>query len=75
VTSPPAVTEGDARLHLEELANRIAAAEDVLDDSREARDRAIVTYAELGIPHRRIAEWAKCHRKVVYKALAKPPPD
>ncbi len=72
MTGRPMVTESDARRHLEELADRIAAAEDVLEDCREARDRAIVAYAESGIPQRRLAVWAKCDRKVVYKAMAKP---
>jgi hypothetical protein len=66
------VTEAEARAHLAELADRIAAAQDVLDDSREARDRAIVAYVELGISQARVATWAKVHRKVVFSALAKP---
>jgi hypothetical protein len=65
-------TEADAREHLEELADRAAAAQDVLDDCREARDRAIVAYVEAGFPQAKVAEWAKVHRKVVFTALARP---
>jgi hypothetical protein len=68
-----APSHDDARRHLEELADRIAAADDVLEDCREARDRAMVAYVEAGIPQVRVAVWAKVDKRTVARALARPP--
>jgi hypothetical protein len=68
---PPVLTQIEARRHLEELADRVAAAQDVLDDAREARDRCIVAYVEAGYEQATVARWAKVHRKGVFVALAR----
>lgn len=75
MSGPPVATETEARRRLGELADRVAAAQDVLDDAREARDRAIVETVDQGFPQARVAVWAKIHRRGVFAALARPRRD
>ncbi len=69
LAEPRVLTEAEARRGLEELADRVAAAQDVLDDARAARDAGIVRLVDVGYRQNVVARWAKVHPKQVFDAL------
>lgn len=70
-TVRPVIAPAEARHHLIELADRVAAAQDVLDDARMARNLAILAYCDAGYEKATVARWAKVDRKVVHDVLAR----
>jgi len=59
----------DARKRLGALADRVAAAQDHLDDERAARDAAIVECVEAGHHIRAVAQWARVSERRVGSIL------
>lgn len=61
----------EARRHLAQLADRVAAARDHYEDELEVRDEAIVRYVEAGLSEHLVAQWAKISKRQARRALAK----
>lgn len=63
--------QSEARRHLGELADRVAASRDHLEDELAVRDEAIVRYVEAGLSEHLVAQWSKISKRQARRALAK----